>query len=142
MYRPGREDPDLAPSNGYREASTPIQSLGWYLDAVDRSEDAIENNPTVFLDQKMLDKVETVKNAMIDFFDIDESDIYVTARQNRSNPFYSVKPSNHNFGLKSRQEKQDKLYKPIKALGDSVRVDQKSSFMVKVYSKDQSKGGN
>ena len=133
MPRFGKEDPDQPKSFGYREASSPTQSLGWYIDAITRSEEAIRNNPKVFLDQNMLDRVDRVKDAMINFFDICDSDIYVTARQNRSNPFYSVKPSNHNFGLKSRQEKKEQLYKPIEEMADYVKIDQKTSFVVKVY---------
>jgi len=137
MFRLGKADPDQPQTFGHREASTPTQSLGWYIDAITRSEEAINDNPKVFLDQNMLDTVDRVKDAMINFFDICDSDIYVTARQNRSNPFYSVKPSNHNFGLKSRQEKKEQLYKPIEALGDLVKIDQKTSFIVKVFFKKQ-----
>ena len=143
MYRPGKEDPDLASSNGYREASTPKQSLGWYLDAVDKSDEAIENNPKVFLDKNFLARVDLVRDAMINFFDIDESDIYVTARQNQSKPFYTVKPSNHNFNLKSRQEKLDQLYNPIRSLGGFIKEEQKNGcYRVKIFYEDQSKGAN
>ena len=143
MYRPGKEDPDLGSSTGYREASTPKQSLGWYLDAVDKSEEAIENNPKVFLDKNFLARVDLVKDAMINFFDIDESDIYVTARQNQSKPFYTVKPSNHNFNLKSRQEKLDQLYTPIRSLGGFIKEEQKNGcYRVKIFYEDQSKGAN
>jgi hypothetical protein len=36
MPRFGKEDPDQPKSFGFREASSPTQSLGWYIDAINK----------------------------------------------------------------------------------------------------------
>jgi hypothetical protein len=135
MYRTREED------NNYqytRRAESSRQALGFYIDAVMRSEQDRKAHPEVFNDASLQERVEFVKELIKQFFRKTDADIYVTCRWNRGNPFISVKPKHSFFGSRTRTEKYTLLLNPIRNLGGYCEEKNTSSgWFVRVYHKNQ-----
>lgn len=134
-YRTREED------NNYqytRQAQSSRQALGFYIDAVERSERDRETYPKIFNDAPLLERVEFVKELIKQFFRKTDADIYVNCRFNRGNPFISVKPDESLFGRRTRSEKYTMLLNPIRNLGGYIQEKNTSSgWFVRVYYKNQ-----
>ena len=114
------------------------QALGFYIDAVERSERDRETYPKIFNDAPLLERVELVKERIKQFFNKTNDEVYVTCRFNRGNPFISVKPDESLFVRRSRAEKYELLLNPIRALGGYIQEKNTSSgWFVRVYYKNQ-----
>ena len=134
-YRTREED------NNYqytRQAQSSRQALGFYIDAVERSERDRETYPKIFGDAGLLERVEFVKERIKQFFRKTDADVYVNCRFNRGNPFIAVKPQHSFFGSRSRAEKYEMLLNPIRSLGGYIQEKNTSSgWFVRVYYKNQ-----
>ena len=114
------------------------QALGFYIDAVERSERDRETYPKIFNDAPLLERVEFVKERIKQFFNKTNDEVYVTCRFNRGNPFISVKPDESLFVRRSRTEKYELLLNPIRSLGGYIQEKNTSSgWFVRVYYKNQ-----
>lgn len=120
------------------QARNPRQALGFYIDAVERSERDRETYPMIFKDPHLLDRVEFVKERVKEFFGKTDDEVYVTCRFNRGNSFISVKPDVSRFSQRSRTEKYELLLNPIRKLGGYIQEKNTSSgWFVRVYYKNQ-----
>jgi hypothetical protein len=114
------------------------QALGFYIDAVERSERDRETYPNIFGDAGLLERVEFVKDRVKEFFGKTDREMYVTCRYNRGNAFISVKPDASLFSKRSRTEKYELLLNPIRSLGGYIQEKNTSSgWFVRVYYKNQ-----
>ena len=114
------------------------QALGFYIDAVERSERDRETYPMIFGDAGLLERVELVKDRVKEFFSKTDRELYVTCRYNRGNSFISVKPDVSLFSRRSRTEKYELLLNPIRSLGGYIQEKNTSSgWFVRVYYKNQ-----
>ena len=114
------------------------QALGFYIDAVERSERDRETYPNIFGDAELLERVELVKDRVKEFFGKTDRELYVTCRYNRGNAFISVKPDASLFSKRSRTDKYELLLNPIRSLGGYIQEKNTSSgWFVRVYYKNQ-----
>jgi hypothetical protein len=128
-------DKDFQHTNQARNTK---QALGFYIDAVERSERDRETYPNIFGDAELLDRVEFVKDRVKEFFGKTDRELYVTCRYNRGNSFISVKPDVSLFSRRSRTEKYELLLNPIRSLGGYIQEKNTSSgWFVRVYYKNQ-----
>ena len=120
------------------QARNTKQALGFYIDAVERSERDRETYPKIFGDAGLLERVELVKERIKQFFNKTDEEMYVTCRYNRGNAFISVKPDSSLFSKRSRTEKYELLLNPIRSLGGYIQEKNTSSgWFVRVYYKNQ-----
>lgn len=120
------------------QARNTKQALGFYIDAVERSERDRETYPKIFGDAGLLERVGLVKERIKQFFNKTDDEMYVTCRYNRGNAFISVKPNASLFSKRSRTEKYELLLNPIRNLGGYIQEKNTSSgWFVRVYYKNQ-----
>jgi hypothetical protein len=94
-------------------------ALGAYLNAVDRSEDALENMPDRFTD-KHLDKVNDVLKILREFFGPGQQ-MYVNHRENRGKPFTAIKVNRPFFPNHLSSAEKDRRYRqPLRDLGVEI----------------------
>lgn len=109
-------------------------SLGAYLDAIYRGNEAAGQHKEFFDTDTHVDRVCAVSDIIKDFFG-HRPDYYTKRGLNRKKPFEAVKVCDAQFALKRAKlaEKNAKLYGPLLALGNiEVNVDN-GHLIVRVY---------
>jgi hypothetical protein len=108
--------------------------LGSYLNAKERSSEAFEKHMKLFDSEAHLDRVAAVCDILEGFFGCPPS--YLTYRGLGSRrPFENIKVEQCGHVLRRERTavKEDKLYNPLKALGNIEVVSKNGHFSVRVY---------
>jgi hypothetical protein len=111
--------------------------LGAWLNAKERGEVAMNLHREFFESDEHLDRLEAVAQIIKDFFG--HSPNYYTPRGIGRKPFESVKVSDCGWFLsrKSVQEKSERLYEPLDALGDVDFKSKNGHLIVRVFPKSK-----
>lgn len=107
--------------------------LGAYLDAKYRGQEATSAYPTFFRGDAHLDRMDAVAGIVRNFFGCSPS--YTTPRFGRGKPFESVKveAAGYRIARTSREDKQNKLYGPLEALGNVTYKVTNGHLIIRVY---------
>ena len=89
------------------------------VDAQDRSSEAVKNNPAFFNSPQHQAKIEAVQNIIQGFFKT-HGKIYINHRENRGQPFTTVKVSRVMFPAVSQARKASDYLNPLRALGVEI----------------------
>ena len=120
-------------------SSKTANPLGAYLNAKERGEAAMDLHRDFFESDEHMDRLEAVAEIIKNFFG--RSPSYYTPRGIGRKPFESVKVSDCGWFLsrKSVQEKSEKLYEPLDALGDIDFKSKNGHLIVRVFPKSKRK---
>lgn len=107
--------------------------LGAYLNAKYRGQEAISTYPTFFRSSSHLDRMDAVAAIIKNFFGCLPS--YNTPRFGQGRPFEAVKveAAGYRIARASRQEKNEKLYGPLDALGNVTYKVTNGHLIIRIY---------
>lgn len=101
------------------EAETAHNARWAAIDAQRRSQDAAAQHAGFFKDRDHQNKIGQVMDIVGDFFRVRRG-IYVNHRENRGNPFTTVKVDNPVFPTVSRDRKEREYLAPLRNLGVEI----------------------
>ena len=118
-------------------SSKTVNPLGAWLNAKERGEQAMDLHREFFESDEHMDRLEAVADIIKDFFG--RSPSYYTPRGIGHKPFESVKVADCGWFLsrKSVQEKSERLYEPLDALGDVDFKSKNGHLIVRVFPKSK-----
>lgn len=117
------------------ESNVTSSNIGYlaYLDAMDRSQKALEDFPH-FFDEAHLSRVSQIVSICNQFFPV-KKDIYVNHRTGHNKPFSVVKVDQPLFPKISLSRKSQEFRKPIEALGGTFKKVTKGSNGILIHVK-------